>query len=332
MLRLLTLLSLLLLTTLAARADTVVLRMAAIAPDGTSWARELKAFARDVDARTSGAVKVKWYLGGIAGEEYDSLERIKRDQLDGAAGAMICDKLAPTLRVMRVPGLIRDRPEALHVINSLRAPIEAEFDQAGFVYLGAAGFGLDVLFSRAPVRTLADLKRGSYWVRTHDDVVRAAMTAIGMHIVETSHADAASAYQEGKVDGFIATPGSALAFQWISQVNAYTDLKLAYLTGCMTVSRRAFDKLSNDDKQAVRSAAAVLASRFEEVGRDFDRQLLDALFARRGLTRVAPAAPAGAEIEAALLGARAKIPADLVPRALLDHVLELIAHFRAGPH
>ena len=117
----------LLLSSLTAHADTTVLRMAAIAPDGTSWARELKAFARDVEARTDGAVKVKWYLGGIAGEEYESLDRINRDQLDGAAGAMICDKLAPTLRVLRVPGLVRDRAEALHVINSLRAPIDGEF-------------------------------------------------------------------------------------------------------------------------------------------------------------------------------------------------------------
>ncbi|MCA1664398.1 MAG: hypothetical protein LC659_09050, partial [Myxococcales bacterium] len=72
----------------AAPAETTVLRMAAIAPEGTSWARELKAFARGVEKATDGALRVKWYLGGVAGDEAEELARVERDQLDGGAGAM----------------------------------------------------------------------------------------------------------------------------------------------------------------------------------------------------------------------------------------------------
>ena len=57
-------------------AEPTVLRMAAIAPEGTSWARELKAFARNLERATDGAVRVKWYLGGVAGDEAEEVERI----------------------------------------------------------------------------------------------------------------------------------------------------------------------------------------------------------------------------------------------------------------
>src|SRR3954467_6995726 len=84
----------------AARADEVTLRMGTMAPDGTAWARELNAFARDVDQRTHGQVRIKWYYGGITGDEPGMGERIRRGQLDGAAsGGPLCESLAPSMRV-----------------------------------------------------------------------------------------------------------------------------------------------------------------------------------------------------------------------------------------
>jgi hypothetical protein len=162
--------------TAPATAEPTVLRMAAIAPEGTSWARELKAFARNVEKATDGALRIKWYLGGVAGDESEELDRIKRDQLDGGAGAMICDILAPSLSVTSIAGLLHSRAEASRVVNLLTPTIAEEFQRNGFVFLGAAGFGLDVVFSRTPMRSLADLRRGRFWIRKYDDVLRATLT------------------------------------------------------------------------------------------------------------------------------------------------------------
>src|SRR5205085_6254673 len=69
------------------RADKMVWRMATAAPDSTNWARELRAFARDVEAGTEGQVAIKWYFGGIAGDEGEVMQRIGKAQLDGMAAA-----------------------------------------------------------------------------------------------------------------------------------------------------------------------------------------------------------------------------------------------------
>src|SRR4051812_8506312 len=92
----------------AAAAEPVTLRIATIAPDGTAYAREARALGRDLETETGGQVRIKWYFGGVAGNEMQMLDRIKRDQLDGAVSAgMMCRVLAPTMRVFGVLGLFQ---------------------------------------------------------------------------------------------------------------------------------------------------------------------------------------------------------------------------------
>src|SRR5512142_3095259 len=153
------------------RAEVVTLRMAAIAPDGTAWARELKALGRDVEASTEGSVRMRWYLGGIAGDEHTALERVRRGQLDGLAGAMFCEQLAPSLRVMRIVGLFHDRDEGDRILNRLLPIAQTEIQQHGFVMLGGVGnFGSEIIFTREPVRTMADLRKTRLWTWNLDDL------------------------------------------------------------------------------------------------------------------------------------------------------------------
>src|SRR6266850_2158210 len=148
--------------------DGLTLRMAAIAPEGTGWAREMRAFARDVEQGTHGAIHFKWYLGGIAGDEQASIDRIRRGQLDGAAGALFCGSLAPTMTVTRVAGLVQDRQEALYLLNRLRPRIDEEFKRSGFVALVIGDFGNDILLLRHKVETFPELQQTRMWIWNAD--------------------------------------------------------------------------------------------------------------------------------------------------------------------
>src|SRR5262249_9030069 len=59
----------LLLPASASAQPVSVLRMSTAAPDGTGWARELKAMGDSVQAATHGALRFKWYFGGVTGDE-----------------------------------------------------------------------------------------------------------------------------------------------------------------------------------------------------------------------------------------------------------------------
>src|SRR4051812_31784484 len=157
-------LALLLLTAGVAHADPIKLRMASVVPEGTAWARELKALAREIDTDTGGQVKMKWYLGGITGDDFESGRRIARGQLDGwAGGAWQCEKGAKSMVVTRLPGLYRSRAEIAWIEGRLRPTFDEEFKKAGFVFLGDSVIGPSIIFLRKAVHRFGELKRIKLW-------------------------------------------------------------------------------------------------------------------------------------------------------------------------
>src|SRR5262249_6122947 len=116
----------------ASADEAVVIKLATVAPTGSPWARELTNFAHHVESSTHDQVKFKLYFNALAGDELEQLERMQRGQIDASAsGQMACQKLAPTLRVARLPGVFQDRDEAETVLSGLRPLIDKEAHDAG---------------------------------------------------------------------------------------------------------------------------------------------------------------------------------------------------------
>ena len=316
---------------LPARADEVTLRMGTMAPAGTAWARELNAFARDVDGRTGGQVHIKWYFGGITGDEPGMGERIRRGQLDGAAsGGPLCESLAPSMRVMRVVGLLTTQREAGYVASRLWSIFEAEFHKNGIVGLGTSTLGPHILFSRTPIRSLDDFRKSRFWVWDRDDVLRYELEKFGANMLALPVADAARAFDEHKIDGFIAPASVALAFQWSAAARYVTDLRLDYITACVILADRAFDPLPLAARDVIRSAGGKLAVRFADLGARQDEMLLNGLFKKQGVTTVPVDPRLSTEFFELARATREKIDPKLVPGPLLSRVLGILADFRAS--
>jgi TRAP-type C4-dicarboxylate transport system substrate-binding protein len=313
-----------------ARAQVTTLRIASPAPPGTAWAREGTAFSREVERLTHGTLKIKFYLGGITGDELETAQRIRRGQLDGiASGGMLCMRLAPSMRVLRVPGLLQTREESAYVSGRLRQVFDAELAKNGFTNLGEINVGPDVILSRTPIRTMAELKRARLWAWDLDSVFRLALPAMGLNIVPVPLAQAARAYDEQRIDGFVAVPTAALAFQWSAQARYVTDLRFSFLRGCMLISNRAFDELPIASQEALRSAFAKLVARLSDLERTQDEALLGGLFEKQGVKSVPASSAFRSEVFEAAQGVRERLGDRLVPHALLQRVLALLADFRA---
>jgi TRAP-type C4-dicarboxylate transport system substrate-binding protein len=310
-----------------ARAETTQLRIATAAPDGTAWARLFRAMGRDLEAVD---VRTKWYFGGIAGDELQMLQRLKQNQLDVVmSGGMLCMKLAPSLRALRLLGMFQTRAEATYVLGLLRPTVDAEFAKAGFVNMGEAGLGSDMLFARKPITSLADLKRTRIWFWSLDEPMRGQLQALGVPAVGLPLEQAAHAYDDQRTDGFLAVPTAALAFQWSAQAAYLSDLRLGYLPGCMVMSHTAWDSLPVEARRALTEAAAKFAARLEAIGREQDAELLGGLFQRQGL-HVTPVSPAFAsEFFEAARAARAAVRDRLIPGEVVDRINAWLADYRA---
>jgi TRAP-type C4-dicarboxylate transport system substrate-binding protein len=316
-----------------AAGEPHVVRMACIVPDGSGFARELKAMANEMQTASQGRVHVKLYLGAVAGDELEMLARIRRGQLDGMASAgMACEQLSPSLKVMRMPALFDSREDVHAVLSRLKAIWDKEFLGNGFRNLGETLIGPAFVFARHPDRSLEDLRRHVWWVWDSDRMMANLFPALGIKTLSLPIHEAARAYEAGKVDGFTITPSAALAFQWSSTAKYYINLPLAYVTGCLAMSSRLFDALDIADQQALLSAAAKAVIRIEDVARETDRQLMNGLFKRQGLLEVKPDERFRQQYRDAARQARHELARSEVPQALLDQVEGLLveAHGHLG--
>ena len=314
----------------ALAAPTHVLRFATAAPDGTEWARLSRSFAREIEDATHGDVQIKWYFGGIAGNEADMIERMRRGQLDGVASAgMLCQRLAPTMRVVHIVGLFQSREEALYVVGRLKPRVDRELDKAGFTNLGEAGFGTDILFSRTPIRTLDDLKKTRMWTWDLDEVYRLEMPALGMHAARLPLERALAAYDKGDIDGFIGIPSAALVFQWAARARYFSDLRVGYVMGCMVVTNSAFDPLPLEAQRVVHGAAGRLMRQMEDMGQRQDDALMSSLFAKQGAHRIEVSQSFRTDFLDAARSARLKLGSTLTTQALLDEINGWLADYRS---
>jgi TRAP-type C4-dicarboxylate transport system substrate-binding protein len=305
------------------------LRMATIAPEGTAWARELHAFARDIEAATHGDVRIKWYFGAVAGDETEALARVRRGQLDGLAGPSFCEQLAPSLRAFRVVGLFQSRDEVVDVLSRMAPQLDEEFRKSGFVNLLDAVFGSDILFSRRPVRNMAEFRATRWWMWNLSTLFNATLPKLGARLRPMPIEQLAAAYREGLVDGFIMPPGVALAFQVSPLAGYYADLDTAMLPGCMVLSNAAMDPLPIDHQRAIRTAGAKFRLRFNHVNAELDHSLINGLFEKQGLKRTDVSPQFRYEFLEAAKGVRSQLDEKLLPPKLLARILAMLADYRA---
>jgi TRAP-type C4-dicarboxylate transport system substrate-binding protein len=308
---------------------TLTLRLASVAPKGSSWGNDIDRLGREIEQATRGRVKVRVYLSGSAGDELAMAEHVKKGQLDGVISAgWLCDDTIPTMRALGLIGVFQSREEAAAVTADLKPTLEAEAARSGFTLLGTAGIGSIIIFSRQPIASMADLRKTRLW-RWEGETVQLSMgKSMGLSMVSSRLEDGGKAYDRGDVDGFFAVPMAALAFQWFAQARYITDLRTGYLMGCFVMSSRSFDALPADVQAAVREAGAKLVVRVEDTGRREDDALMNGIFQKQGLKKVAVSERFRAEFFEAAKAAREKLGDKLVPPEALAHVLAALTAYR----
>ncbi len=68
-----------------ASVDAATLKLATLAPAGTTWMKEMKVGAGLIKQRTEGRVKLKFYPGGVMGNDQSVHRKIRIGQLHGGA-------------------------------------------------------------------------------------------------------------------------------------------------------------------------------------------------------------------------------------------------------
>jgi TRAP-type C4-dicarboxylate transport system substrate-binding protein len=313
----------------AQQAGAVEIKVASIAPDGSRWMQEMRAGAQRIATETEGRVQIRFYPGGVMGNDSQVLRKIRVGQLHG--GAFTAGGLAERYGGMNIYGtplLFRSFEEVDHVRAHIDAALQAKLEETGFVSFGFIEGGFANLMANYPIFGLADLERRKVWLPEGDTISALAMQALGLSPVALPITDVLPGMQTGLLDVVAASPVAALVLQWHTKVKFVTDVPVSYAMGIFAIDQRAYEAIAEEDRNVIRIV-------MEDVVRSLDRAArTDNVEARRamesaGLTFVT-ASPA--EVQSWRRSVESIYPQlrerpDIDP-AMLDRVIALLGEYR----
>jgi TRAP-type C4-dicarboxylate transport system substrate-binding protein len=230
-----------------AKAATIKLRLASLAPSGSSWAKAFEKTAREVKARTNGAVEIKTFFGGSMGDEGAMVRKMLHGQLDGAALTSVgLGAINKQLLLPQLPLLFRTYEQVDYVRGKMMPTFEKLLEKAGYM-LGAPGdVGFVYLFTNTPVKTPAQLKSTKLWVWDEDPIAKKVAEVAGVNAVELGVPDVWTSLETGLVDAFVNSPYGAIALRWYEKARYVTNLKLSMGIGGSLLTLKAWNSLPAD--------------------------------------------------------------------------------------
>lgn len=314
----------------AAKAEHV-LKFATLAPPGSTWMNLLEDWGEQIEQQSDGRLVLKFYPGGVQGDEPDVLKKMRFNQLQGGAftGYGIGYMYSPA-RVMELPFLFRDFGEIDYVRGHFMPQFRQGFRDNGYELLGWMEIGFVHMFSRYPVSSLEDMRSHRVWLWQGDPIGQAFFDASGISPVPLSIVDVYTSLSTGLVDTVYCTPLAAIALQWFTKTPYVSSISLTNGMGGLIVSQRFFASLPED-----------LQALLRETGRETGEKLVAATRAdnassiaelkRRGLQFVEPgegmSPPELRELRDR--AARELIASDYIPAAVFDKTRSLLEQYRS---
>jgi len=273
-----------------APAPQVLLKIATLAPEGSSWMNLMHELDERVRTATDNGVGFRFYAGGVQGDERLVLRKMRNGQLQG--GGFTGNGLgvvAPALRVLEVPFAFENTDEVDAVYAALGDELEGLLDDAGYALIGWAEVGFVHLFTKRPVRSLQDLRDMKMWLWEGDPLAEAFFAEAGVAPVPLSITDVYTSLQTGLVDGVYSSPYAAVVLQWHTQVKAMSQEPITYAIGAVIVTKAAWEKIPAESRAKVREIAADVFTRLKESSRrDNDQAVEDIRAAGIEIVPIAP--------------------------------------------
>ncbi len=308
----------------------MVLKLATSVPDGTAWMQALRQAGKQIEQRTEGRVKLKFYPGGVMGTDATVLRKMRVGQVHGAAftGGELA-AVTQDAQFYTTPFLLRTEAEVNLLRRALDDQIRASIEKKGLVVLGMSGGGFAYLMSsKVNTSTLNAIRQRKVWVPVGDELNARVLREIGVSPVPLALADVYTGLQTGLIDTVATTASGALAFQWFTRLKMMLDLPLGYVMGYLVVDQRFFRRIAPQDKKIVREILAQTFAGLDEINRRENAQAMQVLKTRGVVTEVM-SPTARAELEREVRQALERLVAEgLISATLYEQARQLLKTIR----
>ncbi len=313
----------------SSHAVAKTLKIATLAPAGTTWMKEMKKGASEINKKTEGRVKLKFYPGGVMGNEKSVHRKIKIGQLHGGAftsGGL--SHIYPEIQTLSLPMLFDTFEEVDYVRSRIDAQLKRNIEEKGFVLLGISEGGFARILSQSRLIDLEAIRKSKVWIPEGDELVQSTFSTLGISPVSLPISDVFTGLQTGLIETVTINPTAAIAFQWHSNMAYMTETPLTYIIGTLAIQKKAFDKLDAADQAIVRDEIGLVFKHMDQINRSDNQSASDAL-RNQGIEFVNPSATELDRWKA--LSAKAiqgMVVSGAISKSMLDVVNKHLSDFR----
>ena len=273
---------------LPGQALGIRLKIATLSPEGSVWMQKMREGSQELARRTNNRIRIKFYPGGVMGDDNTVLRKIRIGQLHG--GAVIGGSLTKYFKDSQIYGLpmkFKSFEEIDYVRRQLDQRIIDGFEKGGFVTFGIAEGGFAYVMATVPIRTVEDMRRQKVWVPDNDKTILESVQAFGIKPIPLSIADVRAGLQTGLINTVTIPPIGAIALQWHTQIKYLMDEPFLYIYGVLAVARKVFEKLSPDDQRVFREIMGRVFKELDRLNRQDNVKAREAL-RKQGIEFIKP--------------------------------------------
>ncbi|MCS7316319.1 MAG: TRAP transporter substrate-binding protein DctP [Bryobacterales bacterium] len=320
---------LLCLTVSPAAAQTLLVKMGTVAPEGSPWHQILQQMGQQWQKISAGKVTLRIYPGGVLGDEPDMITKMRIGQLQAVAiSGSGLSRLEPAVACLQIPMMIESYEELDYVRDRIAPRLEKLLDEKGYVVLNWGDAGWVHFFTKTPARRLDDIRKMKLFTMAGDAEALELYQSAGFRPVPLATTDMMPALQTGLIEAFDVPPLLAMLNQWFGLARNMIDLKWAPLVGGTIVSKKTWERIPDSLRpallEAARSAGLRLRGEIRKLGDDAVLEMK-----KRGLNVITLDAATMAEWRREVEEAYPKLRGRLVPAELFDEVRRLRDEFRA---
>lgn len=313
----------------AALADNAELRVATLAPPGSSWMKILDRGSAELDKATSSRVKIKYYSGGVQGDEKDVIRKIRLGQLDGASVTAVgLGMIDESIRVLELPRMFDSLEELDYVRDRMWPYFQKKFAKKGFRLGDAGDVGWVYFLSQSKVESIDDLRKTKAWMWGDDQIVRAMYKKLNISGVPLGVPEVLAGLTSGRINAAYGSALAAVALQWNTKVKFMTSMPMSYGLGATVVALPVWEKISEADRKTIEKVSKVQSTKLRRTIRK-DNESAKKQMMSKGVSLVTSSPAMIADFTAAAQATWKELAGKVYSQAELDMVIKYRDEFRA---
>ncbi len=309
----------------------LIVRMATLVPDGSTWHLILKETADKWKTLSGGRVTVRLFPGGVAGDDPDVVRKMRLGTLNaGILTSVGVAEIDRSVYALGIPLMYDSYEEVYYVLEKMRPQLEAGLEAKGFVVLNWVDGGWVRFFAQQPVAVPDDLKAMKLFSWAGDSQGVELWRSAGFNPIPLPSTELSTALQTGLVNALGAPPQVAVITQYFMRAKNMTGLRWQLLLGASLITKATWEKIPADVRPALLEAARADGKRLQdEIRKSEDKDIAE--MQKRGLNVVAVDAKARALWQKTAEGLYPKVRGTIVPAEAFDAALRFRDEYRKRP-